>query len=161
MVLRLSSGLVSANRTENIVCVELLDPDYSDDKSIDPQASINVRVSFLDCEKQLPTVIYALQNSGKVINFVDTEEELDYDTATAATFEVWETVDAGSTQLITKSIGSGVTVVNGNTLRVTLEDSDMTISAGRHWWELWVTIDGDNKIVSRGDFMCQDTRKYD
>lgn len=151
MSFRLSRRKVISSLIDNVTC----------NHEIDAATQIEVRVSYLNCNKQKPTTLYSLQNSGRNFKFTDVEEIVDYSTASEITFGVWDSVDAGSTQHFSKSLGSGTVVVNENTVLVIVEDSDMNIPSGRLWWELWATVAGDNRTVGRGYFMVQDTRKYD
>lgn len=151
MTVRLSKRLVVTTTLDNVAC----------DISIDMEHKSGIRIDFLNCEKQKPIRLYALQNSGRIYNFIDVDTSVDFTGSTAITFNVWDSVAAGSTVRISKSLGSGVTANDTNKILVQLEDSDLGLSTGTLWWELWVTDSGDNKTVARGDFVIQDTRKYD
>jgi len=152
MTTKLSNGLVVATGLDNVACFI----------SVKMYATINVKVDVLNCERQKPTILYALQNSGRIYEFTDVDDNVDFSSASAVTFGVWDSIASGSNQQISKSLGSGITANDTNKILVTLEDSDLNLTATTFWWELWVTtFSGDNKIVARGDFVVQDTRKYD
>ena len=161
MLLKLSNWLVSTSLLENAVCVVSIEA--KDTLAVDLEATdtIEVEVDTLRCERQIPTTLYALQNSGRNYQFTDVDANLDFSAATVITFGVWETIASGSTQLITEDLTSGVSVIDTNVIQVSLEDSDLAVPTGAYWWELWATIGSDNKVVGRGDFRVQDTRKFD
>jgi len=117
MVVKLANGLVSAGQFDNYACPIAVNAVFS----------TKIMVDTLNCGKQLPKKIYVRQASAKNFTFTDTEEDFDFGTATAITFGVWESVATGSSQVISKTLGSGVTAAGGNDVLVSLTDSDTDI----------------------------------
>lgn len=99
------------------------------------------------------------QGTDNVLQFTDLVAGLTG--ATVVTFDVWQDSISG-TSLISKSLGSGVTVVSSTVCNVTLSETDTAIVAGSHYCELHVTTSaGDRVLAAVGTLQVIDTRKYD
>ena len=106
--------------------------------------------------------LYTPQGASRVWNFNDINTAVDFTTLTAATFDVWDSVETASTNRISKTLGAGVTLTDSDTVTVEVSDTDSNIAAGVYWFELWVTTAGsDRYLLKFGDYHIEDTRKND
>lgn len=88
----------------------------------------------------------------------------DFSAAIEITFQVWESVNAGSTQLISKSLtGGDITLGSDASFQLDLSATETGALAARvNYYEVWVTMTGDRPYaVGKGNFQVEDTRKYD
>jgi hypothetical protein len=109
-------------------------------------AGVNVRASVA-------------QGADEIVQFRDRISGLTG--ATAITFDVWQDSISG-TNLISKSLGAGITVVSDTACNIALSRVDTAIAAGSHWFELWVTTSaGDRTRAAFGSFRVMDARKHD
>lgn len=158
MTVKLSNGLVAASGISNKTC------------TISPLVARTVVVptSIKDCNVSRPygktkeVTLYVPQGADRIYQFNDTSDDIVFDSLSAATFIVWDSISSGSTARISKSIGSGVTVAADDKINVTLTGTDTNISASTYWFELWVTLtSGEKHLLKLGSFIIEDTRNND
>lgn len=158
MSLRLSSGLVAASLLENKTCPVLFNG----------YAVIVVPINFRECNVNKPygklkeVDLYLPQGADRIFQFDDLSDDINYGSASAITFDVWDSITAASTNRITKSIGSGIDTPSDDKINVTITGTDSNITAQRYRYELWATTStSDRYLLKAGDFYIEDTRKYD
>lgn len=106
--------------------------------------------------------LYVHQAEDISIAFNDTGASTDFSTLSAVTFDVWDSITTGSTNRITKSLSSGISITDTDTITVVLTSTNTNIAAQRYRFELWVTTaSGTQHLLRDGDFVVEDTRKYD
>lgn len=158
MPLRLSSELVLANTAIVKSCPVTITT--SDTTNV----PINIRKCTLTKRFGLsrPVSLYVDESSGVKISFDETDTDLDLGTLSGATFDVWDTSADGSSNQITKSLGSGIEIVNDSSLVVSLSSTDTDLPPTTYYFEFWVTLASSTPVRAKfGDFIVQNTRKYD
>lgn len=158
MTVLVSGRLVSASALDNKTCPV----------SVRWNTLFAVPINFKRCIVTQPygkfkkVDLYIPQGADQVFQFTDADDTADYSSISGATFDVWTSIDSGSTNTFTKTLGAGVSVVDNHKINVTITDTDSNITAQKYYFELWITTSaGLRYLLKYGDFYVQDTRKND
>lgn len=159
MATKLPNGLVSK--------VPLIYPKTCPISPLSPRLVV-VPTSILDCNVSKPygktkeVDLYVPQGADRVYQFDDTSSDPVFDNLSTVTFIVWDSISSGSTARITKSLDSGIVIVDVDKINVTLTGTDTNITPGIYWFEIWVTvIEGSRYLLKLGKFIIEDTRNND
>lgn len=148
-MIRLSGRTVLTSSPADTVCPVLV-------RIVEEQT---IKVSFMSCcfEQISPCIA---QGAAKTFHFRDKSASADYTGATEITFDVW---NSASIVLSRSLSGSTITVPEDRTFRLSISNADSAaLPAGRLYCEAWVTTStGDRRLVGKGDFIVEDTRKHD
>ena len=128
---------------------------------IKENATQTARIDYMSCGCSQELDLCIAQSADKTFNLQDATT-IDYSTATEVTFDVWESISG--TSVITKTLtGGDITLANAYTFTFDITGTESNaMSATTKYCEAWVTLSsGERRMVGKGRFKVEDTRKHD
>lgn len=129
--------------------------------TIRANATQKARIDYMSCGCSQVLELCIAQGADKTFTLQDAAT-IDYSSATEITFDIWESIN-GASVLSFSLTGGEIVLANAYSFTFDISGTESgAMSASSKYCEAWITLSGgERRMVGKGAFRVEDTRKFD